>query len=222
MQRMATARPRGRAEVVEALMESARKLIAERGPAVALREIADDAGVNFGLIYQYLGTKEQVVAEVYRHATEAAATRLAEAEHIDEALSLLMSLGDGTTARLIGWAALDSSQRADAFRDSPALNVLADFVVADADANGVEVSLEDAKAFAAFAMVISLGWRLFAPTALYAAGLDGRRPAKYDDHVQRYLDRLAEAVTHQPSDQVAAPKSAAPRTPRLARRGTRR
>src|SRR5438067_7706799 len=159
---MAKARPRGRAEFVDALMHSARKLIAERGPAVALRDIADDAGVNFGLIYQYLGTKEQLVAEVYAHATEAAATRLSEAEHIDEALSLLMSLGDGTTARLIGWAALDNSQSAASFRDSPALRVLADFVIADAQANGVDVSAEDARMFAAFAMMISLGRRLFA------------------------------------------------------------
>ena len=186
-------------------MQSARRLIAERGPAVALRDIADDAGVNFGLIYQYLGTKEQVVAEVYAHATEAAAERLAQAEHIDEALGLLMSLGDGTTARLIGWAALDNTQTDDAFRDSPALNVLADFVLADAKANAVDMSIEDARVFAAFAMVISLGWRLFAGTALYAAGLDGRRPANYDAHVRTYLDRLAQAVTTEPPDSTRRP-----------------
>jgi AcrR family transcriptional regulator len=219
MQLVATARPRGRAEVVEALMRSARKLIAERGPAVALRDIADDAGVNFGLIYQYVGTKEQLVAEVYAQATEAAAERLTQAQHIDEALALLMSLGDGTTARLIGWAALDSTQNDDAFRDSPALNVLADFVVADAEASGVDMSIEDARVFAAFAMVISLGWRLFAGTALFAAGLDGRRPAKYDDHVRTYLDRLADAVTHQPIDASAAAKESRKR--RFTRRGTR-
>ena len=201
-------------------MQSARKLIAERGPAVALRDIADDAGVNFGLIYQYLGTKEQLVAEVYAHATEAAATRLSEAEHIDEALSLLMSLGDGTTARLIGWAALDNSQSAASFRDSPALRVLADFVIADAQANGVDVSAEDARMFAAFAMMISLGWRLFAGPALYAAGLDGNRPAKYDDHVRMYLDRLADAVTHQASDATTHSTSASPRKRRFVHRGS--
>src|SRR2546425_12245140 len=54
--RVAKARPRGREEVMNALLESARKLIVERGPSVALRDIADDAGVNFGLLYHYLGT----------------------------------------------------------------------------------------------------------------------------------------------------------------------
>jgi AcrR family transcriptional regulator len=186
---MAKTRPRGRTEVVEALLRSARKLIAAQGPAVALRDIADDAGVNFGLVYQYIGTKEQLVAEVYRRAAEAAATRLAEAEHADEALDLLMRMGDGTTARLIAWAALDGTQ-AKAFRDSPALDVLARFVRADAAEAGERMTVADAKVFAALAMVITLGWRLFAPTALYAAGLDGARPKRYDEQIATYLRRL--------------------------------
>ena len=41
-------RPRGRAEVVAALLDAARTLIAERGPDVALRDIAERANVNFG------------------------------------------------------------------------------------------------------------------------------------------------------------------------------
>src|SRR5438874_5342430 len=57
---MASARPRGPEEVIAAVLESARELIAERGPGVALRDIADGAGVNFGLLYHYLGTKEQL------------------------------------------------------------------------------------------------------------------------------------------------------------------
>src|SRR5438552_10089578 len=121
---MATARPRGRNEVVEAVLQSARKLIAEQGPAVGLRDIADDAGVNFGLIYQYLGAKEQMVQEVYRRAGANAASRLADAEHLEQALALLMTFGDGTTARLVGWAALEAKQPAEVFRDSPALEVI--------------------------------------------------------------------------------------------------
>ena len=84
---MTTERPRGRNEVIEALLRSARKLIAEQGPAVALRDIADDAGVNFGLIYQYLGTKEQLVREVYGRATDNAASRASPARRASNRLS---------------------------------------------------------------------------------------------------------------------------------------
>jgi len=112
-------RPRGRAEVVAALLDAARTLIAERGPDVPLRDIAERANVNFGLIYQYVGTKEQLLQEVYLRAARDAADRLAEAEHLDEALAMLMTFGDGTTARLVAWAALGGTASHDLFRDSP-------------------------------------------------------------------------------------------------------
>ena len=34
------------------------------------RDIAEHAGVNFGLIYQYVGTKDQLVREVYARGPE--------------------------------------------------------------------------------------------------------------------------------------------------------
>jgi AcrR family transcriptional regulator len=195
---MTSERPRGRNEVIEALLRSARKLIAEQGPAVALRDIADDAGVNFGLIYQYLGTKEQLVREVYGRAGDNAASRLTSAESLEQALALLMTFGDGTTARLVGWAAMEGSQPAEAFRDSPALGVLARLMLADARAADVDLAGEDAKVFAALAMVIALGWRLFGNTALFAAGLDGSHPERYDDQIGMYLEHLARAATQRP------------------------
>jgi AcrR family transcriptional regulator len=197
---MAKARPRGRDEVVEALLASARKLIAERGPSVALRDIADDAGVNFGLLYHYLGTKEQVVDEVYRHAARQAAERLGGVHQTREVLQLLSTFGDGTTARLVGWAVLEGRGSADGFRDSPALDLLARRLIADSATAGPPIADEDARVFAAFVMAILLGWRLFAPTALLAAGLPATSPDEYSSHVVTYLEQLAAAVTG-----VAAP-----------------
>ena len=195
---MTSTRPHGRTEVVEAVLDSARTLIAEQGPGVGLREIAEHAGVNFGLIYQYVGTKEQLVREVYVRAARSAAERLVDAEHLDHALALLMTFGDGTTARLVGWAALEGVQSDDLFRDSPALDVLAAFVLADAEEAGRDVSMEDARVFAALAMVISLGWRLFGRTALAAAGLDGTRAESYDARIRAHLADLAAGATQRP------------------------
>ena len=87
-----------------------------------------------------------------------------------------MTFGDGTTARLVGWAALERTRPGERSRDSPTLDVLAGFVVADAAEGGRVVSTEDSTVFAALAMVIALGWRLFGETALAAAGLDDGHP----------------------------------------------
>jgi AcrR family transcriptional regulator len=190
-----TDRPRGRTAVVESVLDSARTLIAEQGPAVGLREIAEHAGVNFGLIYQYVGTKEQLVREVYVRAAQSAAERLRDVEHLDEALALLMTLGDGTTARLVAWAALEGTQSDDLFRDSPALDVLARLVVADAADHDRVVSMEDARSFAALAMVISIGWRLFGGVALAAAALDGAHPQRYDGRIRDLVAQLAVSAT---------------------------
>jgi AcrR family transcriptional regulator len=181
--------------VVEAVLDAARTLIAEQGPGVALRDIAEHAGVNFGLIYQYVGTKDQLVREVYARAARSAAERLTEAAHLDEALALLMTFGDGTTARLVGWAALEGNRPGEPYRDSPALDVLAGFVVADAAEGGRVVSTEDARVFAALAMVIALGWRLFGATALAAAGLDDEHPDRYDGRIRSHLADLAVGAT---------------------------
>ena len=181
--------------MVAALLDAARTLVAERGPDVALRDIAERANVNFGLIYQYVGTKEQLLQEVYLRAAREAAERLARAEHLDEALAMLMTFGDGTTARLVAWAALGGTQSQDLFRDSPALDLLARLTVTDAAASGRTVTLEDARVLAALAMTVALGWRLFGGTALTAAGLDGTHPDRYDDRIRDHFAQLGAAAT---------------------------
>ena len=49
--------------------------------------------------------------------------------------------------------------------------------------------------FAALAMVIALGWRLFGATALAAAGLDDAHPDRYDDRIRSHLADLAAGAT---------------------------
>jgi TetR/AcrR family transcriptional regulator, repressor for neighboring sulfatase len=211
--------------VVEAILRSARMLIAARGPGVALREIADNAGVNFGLLYHYFGTKDQLIDEVYAEATRVAAARLAESAHIEDALAMLMASGDGTTARLIGWAVLGGREEAEIFGHSPALEVLTSRLRTDAAARGTHLRDEDARVFTAFAMVTALGWRLFGTTALLAAGLEGVNPETYRGLVLSYLEVLArtavetsrlrpEAGTSPADGATAQPKSA--RKPRRA------
>lgn len=48
-----------------AVVEAAGRLFAERGPAaVSLRDVAQEANVNLGLIHRYIGSKEDLLATV--------------------------------------------------------------------------------------------------------------------------------------------------------------
>ena len=49
---------------------------------------------------------------------------------------------------------------------------------------------EDARLLAAMAMVLSVGWRLFGPAALAAAGLEASKPNHYVDRVAHYVQLL--------------------------------
>ncbi len=54
-------KPRGKAEVTEAILDAAAKLFAGRGvAAVSVRDIAAEAGVNHGLIHRHFGSKENL------------------------------------------------------------------------------------------------------------------------------------------------------------------
>ena len=60
-------RPHGRDEVVAAVIDAATTLFAERGPAaVSLREIAQSAGVNLGLIHRHIGSKTDLLIAVLK------------------------------------------------------------------------------------------------------------------------------------------------------------
>jgi hypothetical protein len=144
---------------------------------------------------------------VYLRAARDAAGRLSDVEHLDEALAMLMTFGDGTTARLVAWAALGGTQSHDLFRDSPALDVLARLTVRDATAAGGTVTLEDARVLAALAMAVALGWRLFGGVALTAAGLDGAHTARYDERVRQHFAQLGATAFSSPRRRGSARSS---------------
>lgn len=67
MAQSAHARPHGRDKVVAAVLAAATELFAERGPAaVSLREVAQAADVNLGLIHRHIGSKTDLLAAVLR------------------------------------------------------------------------------------------------------------------------------------------------------------
>lgn len=192
----------------EALLESAQRLIAEQGPSrVRLREIAESAGVNFGLVYQYLGTREDLLHAVYQRVSARSATRLEHIDQLTDTISLFMTLPDDSIGRIMGWAALEGDYPAGVFGHSPALDQVASMMIREARQDGRAMPEEEARVLAAFIQVVALGWRLFRGIGLAAAGVEASADA--DRRVIGWLQMLAESVVHgQASDSVPAPATA--------------
>jgi TetR/AcrR family transcriptional regulator, repressor for neighboring sulfatase len=185
-------RPSGREEVREALLNSAQKLIAARGPArVTLREIADEAGINFGLVYQYLGTREELLREVYQRVAQRSAVRLEPIEHLPDAIAAMMSVPDNSIARIMAWAVLDGDYPADVFGPSPALEHIAEVIAGHRKGRSPSKPREDERLMAAFLLVTMLGWRLFQSIGLTSAGLDPAPDPKRDRIIIEWLEQLA-------------------------------
>ena len=72
---------RGPDAVRRSLIDSAKILMGMRSPRqVSGRELAQHAGVNYGLIHHYFGTKDNVFAEAVAEATQTMAARWDESE----------------------------------------------------------------------------------------------------------------------------------------------
>ena len=173
------------------ILKAARDLIAERGPSgVSLREISKHAGVNHGLVYLYIGTKDQLIAEVFRQAGLAMAERLDHADTLTEALDLLLHAGDGSDTRLMAWAALDSSEPASLFGPATSLESLARIFRRDAAEGGSDMPLSEARIAAALAAMVATAWRVFSPVARVTAGVTTHDTPAFDEATRRLISSL--------------------------------
>jgi len=171
-------------DIVEAIVIAAHTLFLARGPAaVSLRDIAAAAGVNLGLIHRYVGSKDDVVALVLDRHGAAAAAALADVRSLDEILDLLAS-AHHASGRLFAGILLDDIDALRLKRDVPVATAL----VAALEA---EAPWADAPRTAALLQSLVLGWEVFSPFLLGAAGADGAgdEVAQLRSALQAVVDR---------------------------------
>lgn len=184
--------PRGREEVTEALLEAAQRLMAERGPAnVPLRDIARAAGVNFGLIYRYLGTRDDVLRAVYDRVSARSALRLEEIGDLATAVEVLMTSGDSNIGRTMAWAALEGTWSTDVFGPSVALEHLAQLAAHRRGASSIETT---DRLLAGVLLIFAIGWRQFHAIGLGAAGLDDHQAKQLEPQVVSWLVEFGELI----------------------------
>ncbi len=193
-------------------MSAAAELFAARGPdGVSLREIAAHAGLNYGLIHQYVGSKDELLRLVIAQSTSTTAARFAQADGVAEALELLQGpVGTDRPPypRLLAWAILQGRDPRELAGPSPALPKLIAMLPAqgaadrpadpasDSDARHRPPTpladlAEDPRLRAAAIAALTLGWSLFGTYVSYAAGLDDVAPAEAHAAVQSLARRIA-------------------------------
>jgi TetR/AcrR family transcriptional regulator, repressor for neighboring sulfatase len=180
---------RGRA--VAALVAAASELFAARGPdAVSLREIAARAELNYGLIHQYVGSKDDLLRLVIADSTARTAARFAEADGVDEALELLQGPvgSDRPYPRLLAWAILQGRDPAELAGPAPALPRLIEMLPRP---EGTGDLMDDPRVRAAAIAALTLGWSLFGAFVLKAAELDDVPPDEAQAAVQSLARQIA-------------------------------
>jgi AcrR family transcriptional regulator len=168
------------------LVEAASVLFAARGPSrVSVRQIADAAGVNHGLVHHYFGSKDGLLRSVLDELSERVATEIGEWDGEGEFLAVGGAVEQH--GRIVAHLLLDAQDPAAVQTTFPALRTL----VAHLRSRGV--APEQARERAAQVSAFVLGWQLFEPFLCAAAGLDvdaDRRTRVLADGVQRLLERM--------------------------------
>lgn len=152
---------RARAEVVQKVVTAARRLFAERGPAaVPLREVAREAGVNYGLIYQYIGTKDDLLRLVFHSASLDYAEEFGRAGTAREAIEFLMHSPSPEFVRMLARSLLEGRDPATLLDRSPAMMELSRRIGEELPAHGA-LSAQDPRVVATMLTTLGLGWGLF-------------------------------------------------------------
>lgn len=153
-------RPVGKAAVMRALQTAALTLLAERGMQFSIRQVAELACVNHGLVHRHFGSKEALLT-----AAIADRNRTLHLQIKDNSSTLdLSARGGPVTATILARLILDNATSLiDDHTASAAIVARAAIQVVDTDPLTPEHR-------AALANAIVLGWTVFGNYTLQAAG----------------------------------------------------
>lgn len=162
-------RPSGQDEVREALIQAGLQQVATKGLQFSVRDVADVANVNHGLVHRYFGSKAGLVSEVLDRFNRDAVETLDE----DGRPGDTMWADLPEIAVVLARIALETD--ADPFDRHPVFSSWIDSVRAD-QANVDRGAVDDAaaaKARVVSAAAMALGWALFRQVLLFGVDADG-------------------------------------------------
>jgi AcrR family transcriptional regulator len=173
-------RPVGRDEIRAAVLEAAARRFAAEGPEASLRDIADDAGVNLGLIHRHIGNKDDLLRAVLAAEIEGGVGFIEQSGDAATALRRLFAgtADNGRYIRIIAWLLLQNPSELSHQDRYPGMQALRALAPSDDEAVDSELMI---------AMAAIYGWTVFGAQLRAAFGYDRTDRADLEP-------RLAEVV----------------------------
>lgn len=183
-----TARPRGSQEAKSAILNAAIALFTERGPAsVSIRDIAERAGVNHGLVFRHFGTKQQLIGAVLDHLDQLVYDTIAAGgPELDWAISL--------QSQLVAQASLAGYAPGDLQSHFPGVALLITRLMSQG------AGPDEAKERAAHIVALQLSWHVLEPYLRTAADLEQLESAQLKASIRGAIDRIAAPYSVEPAE----------------------
>lgn len=178
-QQNAIMKPKGRKDIVAAVLEAADGMFATKGPdAVTVRDVAARANVNHALIHRHFGTKQELLRQVISdHAKDferAASHAGSPADAASDVFDVINSRP--AIARIFAHLVLNGHPPEEIVNRDEGTGQLAAMLMRASSAEGF-VSRADPKISAALVTALSMGWCLFEDFLLYCVEYEGSAEA---------------------------------------------
>jgi len=168
---------------MRSLIRATSELIVTEGTHVSVRQVAERANVNHGLVHTYFGNKARLISAAFDDIN-----RRASQDRNPDGFPPpdLASRRDGELAKAIARIRLDDQEMADPFSSHPiATSWQAALNRTRPDLNATEVDT-----MVAAAAALGLGWALFADYLCAVLQLDDERRDDLVEHINRLVAEL--------------------------------
>jgi len=185
--------PRGRDEIVNAILEATEGLLPKHNPTqISLRQIADAANVNYSLIHRYFGTKESVIMAAHERMLSKVREQFSTVDRLEGNIGVLFKISGENVSRrtLLARAMLDGADPHLIRHHFPIMQQLIELLRKN-KSRTKRATEYDAETLAAFFAASALGWFFFEPFLLASTGLDKKDKKKVHRQITEMLEKSA-------------------------------
>jgi AcrR family transcriptional regulator len=176
----------------EALLVAAAELFATQSPSkVKLRDIAERAGVNYGLIHRHFGTRDDLLRELFRRVTHYGALLIHKSADVDEATERLFNSSAGGFADLFALVALDGADPQSVVGDTSTVDAYTELIKQRWSSDPADPHEPfDPRLVAGFVMINMMMWDLVGPYAKTFSGIDEQTLEELRPEMLRLLQTI--------------------------------